>query len=1010
MIPEGIDDRDERIEALPDTPGTRAVANLPRDGFFGPLARKGIILGTNIMRSPLVQESVQTMIGNHLIGGSQLLGATEVGQRTDEMLAALEQAASAGSTLDDLTGTVGQFAPELLAGLSMFGAGRLAARGATVGAAKLAPNTKTGAAVLAKAGEKVTDSPIPTPRIQQVAEVVGGNLGLGVTDTAVSRLEGASRGEALASGAATAAIGTGLEGGLRGVGKLVLRGRELRGGSPNLPESTVKGLKTRLTDVRRDIRKTNKRVNELLDTLSQQRELERAAQGILALKKGPFTGLVDPQDVATAVKPGQVRKKIRGTEAKLQRAGRSQERQATKRRALEGLLDPNPSLMSYVRMPSTVMNRLPGFQSAMRLWHGLFTTPQGIAPKLGPSGFMLWKILDDMNVDGIVRRSHWAKRIAEYRDLVEPERRLLKPAFEAYEQVGGSIELVEQQFGPRLARVVQGVSDDLADLNRRIAALGGQPPMTAEQMSKMNVGNFLPQVHRAVDQGSYIETGAKALALEEGISLETARTRMFEIAKKRQLGPRRFGGIDFQRSVPGTTQQKVKAGVPLIDDPLEALFVHAQEAEYRIAAAKRLGFNNEVAEELIKQAGTEGADTTMLHNMAEHMMGFNYHERWLNSFVRIATNWQAATKMTYAIIPNMFQTLANNPLQFGMRATAKEMIPFLAKQKPVDVEIALGLMDSWFTLLRRSFEFGERRLGVSGAIANFALIPFQAVEKYNRWWTGNAAYSQIMMILARAEAGTLRGPTLDRARRAMFDAGLDLTKIAKAGPTEWLRTNEDALMRAIFKLTQRTQFVPTPSIRPLLWSHPVGRLMFQFGTFALNQGRLMKDLVIGEMGRGNFAPAAYVLAVHPLIGELTTDLQAIAKGRDRSFAARTSLPMRAIEDFANVGGGGLVWGMGMNASFAGRRGLASFAGPTISDMDEFVTNAASGNVAGTVRQFVNLPAVHAAIRLYMLGDRAFEELPTGILGELGEQLSIQGRGQEDAPPLQELQRQRKEQP
>ena len=188
------------------------------------------------------------------------------------------------------------------------------------------------------------------------------------------------------------------------------------------------------------------------------------------------------------------------------------------------------------------------------------------------------------------------------------------------------------------------------------------------------------------------------------------------------------------------------------------------------------------------------------------------------------------------------------------------------------------------------------------------------------------------------------------------------------------------------------------------------RVGSQFMTFALNQGRLMKDIVLGEAGRGNMAPLAYVLAVHPIIGEATIGIQDFVKGRTRDLSAQQSLIVRAVEDFAAVGNFGMGWGLVQSARFsAARRGLSAFMGPVFSDVSELVQHVAAGDIGGVIDQVLDQPVVDAMIRLYALGDFAFEELKDGILGEIGEQLSAGQSEDEDVPTLQELQQRQREQ-
>jgi hypothetical protein len=106
-------------------------------------------------------------------------------------------------------------------------------------------------------------------------------------------------------------------------------------------------------------------------------------------------------------------------------------------------------------------------------------------------------------------------------------------------------------------------------------------------------------------------------------------------------------------------------------------------------------------------------------------------------------------------------------------------------------------------------------------------------------------------------------------------------------------------------------------------------VVFQFKSFALNQGRFMKDQILAEAAAGNMKPLAYVLSVYPVAGEFVGDIKSIVKGKDREESGIE----RVVSNFAQMGGFGLM----MNTwTAAGRRGglVQDVAGPTFGGMAE----------------------------------------------------------------------------
>jgi hypothetical protein len=194
---------------------------------------------------------------------------------------------------------------------------------------------------------------------------------------------------------------------------------------------------------------------------------------------------------------------------------------------------------------------------------------------------------------------------------------------------------------------------------------------------------------------------------------------------------------------------------------------------------------------------------------------------------------------------------------------------------------------------------------------------FSLVEANNRTISGFTGHFIFDDNIAKLAAGTMRGNNYMKVMRQMDSLGVSpsetkmlVKKLKEVGETFKSSTvYKDIEEKAFYRAAQVTQFTPGVLRRPEWWTHPVGRVMMQFKSFALNQGRFFKDQILAEAGAGNYKPLAYVMSLYPVAGEVVGNVKSAVRGKDRDKSGI----LRVAENFGNMGGFGLAWTM-MEAS------------------------------------------------------------------------------------------------
>jgi len=453
----------------------------------------------------------------------------------------------------------------------------------------------------------------------------------------------------------------------------------------------------------------------------------------------------------------------------------------------------------------------------------------------------------------------------------------------------------------------------------------------------------------------------------------------------------RSGPLAFDRNTTGTLKSKIARGLPLNPNHFDAGIQALHSAEHRIATLPLVGKKGEILDTVTKAIEGEGFNSEKFRTITDVIVGRKYYNQSMQRAASMMTGLQVSSKLTLAVFANATQSI-NTITWVGMKPFYQGAIKAFNKSTRDELNHTLGVYHGASQAIARSADNQGIIAGPADRLAEWTLkySGFDSVERFNRMLAGTTALSLIDDTIAKASTGKLRGNLLDRRRRMLGELGIDLdgtlNKILVRGD-DYLKEEGGEFMRlraaGAIAGAQKTQFFGGKTRNPQFWSSPVGRVAFQFKSFALGQSRFIRDAIWVEASHGNYGPLATILSLSPIAGEAVRDIKAIIKGKERTDDG----VQRFVNDIAAVGGMGLFSDT-IAAARWGRLGNFLF-GPTIGDGMDLLESLAQANVQSVLSQGARLPAFQAGY--FLLGISAY-----GVQ-EMSKYLEMVGETEEDGP-------------
>jgi hypothetical protein len=460
--------------------------------------------------------------------------------------------------------------------------------------------------------------------------------------------------------------------------------------------------------------------------------------------------------------------------------------------------------------------------------------------------------------------------------------------------------------------------------------------------------------------------------------------------------PSRNAPLDFDRVKSGTTKEKILGrilsngkreggGMPLNPNVWDSGLRVAQGARRRLEFDPILGgqkFNKGAGkvmgrriDELVKAVEAEGYNGPKFRTVLETVAGKKYYNESMRQIATGMTSVQVASKLSMAFMANATQPILTATWA-GIRPFMKGAMAMTSKARRQEYTQALAIHEHIIRGIGRSVDDEGLYLTAFEKAADWTLrfTQFNRIERWNRIHAAATAQAVIRDSLAKGFRGRLRGVNLDTARRTLGELGMDLDglvrKMNSVGPeamfksSAFLRMEETAILRG----AQKTQFFPGATRTPSFWRHPIGRVLFQFKTFAVGQSRFMRDAVLTEFSHGNVAPMATFLAFSPIAGELVGDARAIVNGKNRTEHGIA----RAWDNSSYIGGLGLFTDVLGQAKWGNVESI--YFGPTFSDFNQVIEAVISRNGQALYKLGSSQPFYRSAKFLMGAGLNTLEEL------------------------------------
>ena len=363
------------------------------------------------------------------------------------------------------------------------------------------------------------------------------------------------------------------------------------------------------------------------------------------------------------------------------------------------------------------------------------------------------------------------------------------------------------------------------------------------------------------------------------------------------------------------------------------------------------------------------------------------------------TTLEAITKLPLAAIANASQSV-QVALRTNLQTTARGLVAS-ATRAGRDAARDLGVLSDMS--LRETYRDAGVAAGGRGVLqrtSDIAMGPFNVIEKWDR--------------IVGAQAGRVWGDVIEGRlqhgfeRRARDVAGLDFSD-----PQGWMHRELDRLNfsreeiadivtrrrltaeerdRIAWAITDQTQFLGRAYRRSQFFDTPEGQIVGQFKSFAINAGRLLKQMVYDEARHGNLRPLATFVVLFPVVGEGVQDVRSLVTGRARP----DTLPARLLDNVFAVAGLGIAGDVVRQASY-GARGIVGLLGPAVGDAWTVLSNSAQAGAAAFEGEIDKAEAAlqrmlkHGVRQVPFVGPVVSEQLTEGPKADQARELGPLGR-------------------
>lgn len=387
-----------------------------------------------------------------------------------------------------------------------------------------------------------------------------------------------------------------------------------------------------------------------------------------------------------------------------------------------------------------------------------------------------------------------------------------------------------------------------------------------------------------------------------------ARNQADALAKMERMKARtkRQGTLEYSREV----------NLPFYDpDPARVLAPVMASQAIRLTQIAMFGQDDQLINREILAIQKAGGNSKLVREGVDRMLGRAMEADDAAARVSRFVRAVQSAKLGLAVIPNSFQGVMNSLV------AADAPTVLLGLKRAVTSEGRRFAIQSG-AAIEPVLSEAHRDLGGSELITTYLKATgFSATEQWNRTLAANVGKAYAEKMLAKAKKGDTRGTRLLNELLGKKAAAAALTRGS---------LQESDVLIAAKRFSDMTQFRARSEDMPGWASTPLGKVFFQFKSFAYNQARLMHRETVtalrnGETTRG--LRTLFVLAtVFPLQGEVVRLLrEAIRGGEPKEYESALAHYWDALAASGALG----MLGEVLQAS-GWKRGLEFVAGPTAS--------------------------------------------------------------------------------
>jgi len=414
----------------------------------------------------------------------------------------------------------------------------------------------------------------------------------------------------------------------------------------------------------------------------------------------------------------------------------------------------------------------------------------------------------------------------------------------------------------------------------------------------------------------------RAMAIIEGRGEALAQKEALSALKSWLSAPPEFrtGPINFPRND--------ILGLPYEKDPLKVMSRYVYSVRKRLEVARKYGGDYRGVEDVYRQIATEGGNPKVAKNIFD---AFNDRlPRDYADLVRAASTYNVLTMLSMTAGFVQPSQLINTAAIAGygnlIRAlgaiqskTEREWVISTGAHINEVIQDMLGVtgsdLSNWWVKYGTLLEPLDKANRMVAAVAG-RMHAEQTAEKFAKKQTPRLAEQLTRLMLDPAEV------------------------LAQGG-----KLTEEQLKKAGLRVSLDTQFATSVLDLPELRNSSVGRVVYQFKTFALQQTNFVMKDIIAPMKAGNFGPVTrYAAGMGPISYPMATLIRGV-KGRP----APNDPALKKIEDLAMVGSFGVYYDTWMALAAGPDRFLSLLIGPTATEATRFLASDIPNVVRGNPR-------------------------------------------------------------